>query len=310
MDNNIIELQELLNKKRILENQLDNLLWGAVEVRNVRNGRYIYLHKRERGVNKTLYVAEFSDELHNQILNNNIVVRKIKKEIREISARFKKMGYVEIVLSEKVKTNIDYAKRNMVDTIYRQARLEGVAVTFLDTERIIEGGLINNISVDDVHKINNLKHAWQLILDEGVICSPSDYSLLCLLNKLVEEGFYYSAGMLRTVPVSIGGIKWQPDFPIESMVKEQLCDILAINDVYDRAITALLFVCRKQLFIDGNKRTAVLFANHILISAGAGLVSVPEEYIPEYKVLLLNYYETNNIEIIKDFMFNNCLTRL
>ena len=306
----IIETIDLVNKKRTLENRLNNLLWGTVEIRDVKGGQYIYLHKRVSGLNRTFYVGEHSEVLYNQILKNNMDAKELKRETRIINAKLKKAGYVETELSDKVRLNIDYAKRNTVDTIYKQAILEGIVVTFLDTEAIIEGGMINNVSADDVQKINNLKHAWQLVLDEGVVASPSDYNLLCLINKLIEEGFYFNAGALRSVPVTIGGTKWKPDLPIESLIKEQLLDILSIGDIYDRALSALLFVTRKQLFIDGNKRTSVIYANHILISQGAGLVVVPEENIPLYKQLLIGYYESDEPTAIKRFLFDNCLTKL
>ena len=147
-------------------------------------------------------------------------------------------------------------------------------------------------------------------MDEGVVTSKSDYSILCLINRLVEEGFYFNAGKLRSVPVSIGGTKWKPELSIESVVIEQLNILLNEQDVYERAINALLFVTRKQLFIDGNKRTSVIFANHILISNGAGLIVIPEESVPEYKKLLINYYETGQIEEIKQFLYGKCLTKL
>jgi len=306
----IIKTMDLVNKKRALESRLNNLLWGTVEVRDVKGGQYIYLHKRVSGLSRTLYVGEYNEVLYNQIINNNMYAKEFKREIRAIRSDLKKVGYVETELTDKVRLNIDLAKRNLVDTIYKQAVLEGVAVTFLDTEAIIEGGKINNISADDVLKINNLKHAWQLILDEGVAASPSDFNLLCLINKLIEESFYYNAGYLRTVPVAIGGTKWKPDLPIESQIKEQLSDILGINDIYDKAVSALLFVTRKQLFIDGNKRTSVIYANHILISQGAGLIVVPEEDVTTYKKLLIGYYETNESSAIKRFLFDKCLTRL
>jgi len=308
--NEIIETIELVSKKRTLESRLNNLLWGTVEIRDVKGGQYIYLHKRVSGLSRTFYVGEYSEALYNQIIKNNMVAKELKREVRVIRANLKKVGYVETELSDTVRLNIDYAKRNIVDTIYKQAVLEGIAVTFLDTEAILEGGKINNISADDVLKINNLKHAWQLVLDEGVAASPSDYNLLCLINKLIEESFYFSAGSLRTVPVTIGGTKWKPDLPIESQVREQLIDILNIDDIYDKAVTALLFVTRKQLFIDGNKRTSVVYANHILISRGAGLIVVPEEEVSEYKRLLIGYYETNEPNDIKRFLFDKCLTKL
>jgi len=308
--NEIFEIMELVNRKRSLESRLNTLLWGTVEVRDVKGGQYIYLHKRVNGLSRTLYVGEYSEALFNQIIKNNVDAKELKRESRIIRSTLKKAGYVETELSDKVRVNIDYAKRNIVDTIYKQAVLEGIAVTFLDTEAIIEGGKISNLSANDVLKINNLKHAWQLILDEGVTASPSDFNLLCLINKLVEEGFYYSAGAIRTVPVTIGGTKWKPDLPIESQIREQLLDILSIDDVYDKSVTALLFVTRKQLFIDGNKRTSVIYANHILISQGAGLIVVPEDDVTEYKELLLDYYETNDPISIRRFLFGKCLTKL
>ena len=310
MSESIIETMELVNKKRTLEARLSDLLWGTVEVREVKGGKYIYLHRRVNGLGRTFYVGEYNEALHSQLLKNNMDAKEIKREIRAINSKLKNAGFVETALSDIVKTNIDFAKRNIVDTIYKQARLEGLAVTFLDTEAIIEGGRINNVSANDVQKINNLKHAWQLILDEGVVASPSDYNLLCLINKLVEVGFYFSAGSLRTVPVSIGGTNWKPDLPIESIIKEGLSDVLGISDVYDKAITALLFVTRKQIFIDGNKRTSVIFANHILISQGAGLIVIPDEGIREYKQLLIDYYETEDKGSIESFLYDKCLTRL
>lgn len=67
---------------------------------------------------------------------------------------------------------------------------------------------------------------------------------------------------------------------------------------------------KKQLFIDGNKRTSVIFANHILISHGAGLIAVPEEKVSEYKKLLISYYETDDKSRIAKFLENECLTKL
>ena len=66
---------------------------------------------------------------------------------------------------------------------------------------------------------------------------------------------------------------------------------------------------KKQLFLDGNKRTAVIFANHYLISRGMGLIVIPSELVNEFKEHLINYYEDKN-ELIKDFLKNNCLTKI
>ena len=207
--------------------------------------------------------------------------------------------------------NIDFAKRHLVDNIYNQAILEGVATTFADTESIIEGGKINNMSSEDVLKIVNLKHAWEFILNKNIILSDTNFPLLCEINKFVEEGFYYNAGKLRSVPVNIGGTKWTPELPIESIVKEDIKNIfnMKINDI-DKAIELLLYVMKKQIFIDGNKRTSIIFANHYLISKGQGIIAIPANLTNEYKKLLIDYYEGKDSTEIKKFLKEKCFIQI
>ena len=264
-----IEIMNLLQSKQVLEHELQSLVYGSVEIRENDSNKYIYVHYREDGVALTKYVGEYSDELYNLVLNNNIKAKQLKRQIREMTKRLKQLNYTEEKLSQKVEQNIDFAKRHLVDTIYKQAILEGVATTFADTESIIEGGKVNNMTTEDIMKIVNLKHAWEFILNKNVILTNTNFALLCEINKMVEEGFYYTAGKVRNTPVMIGGTTWKPDLPIESVIKEELDKIFNkdLNDV-DRAIELLLYTMKKQIFIDGNKRTSVIYSNHYLISKG------------------------------------------
>lgn len=308
---NKIEIMALLENKQILENELKLLIYGSIEIRENDANKYIYVHYREDGVVLTKYAGEYSDELYNLILNNNIKVKQIKKQIKEINQKLKELDYVEEELSEKVKQNIDFAKRHLVDTIYKQAILEGVATTFADTESIIEGGKVNNMTSEDILKIVNLKHAWEFILNKNVILSDTNYSLICQINKFVEEGFYYTAGKIRSVPVTIGGTNWKPDLPIESVIKEELEEILnkKKNDV-DKAIELLLYTMKKQIFIDGNKRTSVIYSNHYLISRGKGIIVIPAELTNEFKDLLIPYYEGKDTKNIKEFIRDKCYMKI
>ena len=311
MANNLIELITLLDSKVKLKKKLADLIYGSIEVRETDSNKYIYVHYREDGIRHTKYVDEFSDELYNLIVKNNQEAKQVKKEIREIKKKLKALNYKESELSEEVQINIDFARRHLADTIYKQAILEGVATTYMDTETILEGGKVNNMTPDDVMKIINLKHAWEFILNSSVITSQTNYALLCEINKLVLKGFYYTAGKIRTVPVSIGGTTWRPKLPIESTVKEELKEILNSNlEIIDKAIELLLYTMKKQIFIDGNKRTAVIFANHILISHGQGLITIPVDKTQEYRTLLLNYYENTDTISIKQFLKEVCYNRI
>ena len=297
----------LLQSKQILEHELQSLAYGAVEIRENNSNKYIYVHYREEGIMLTKYVGEYSEELYNLVLNNSIKAKQLKKQIREISKKLKEFNYIEQDLTLKVEQNIDFAKRHLVDTIYKQAILEGVATTFADTESIIEGGKVNNMTSKDILKIVNLKHAWEFILNKNVILSDTNFALLCQINKMVEEGFYYTAGKVRNVPVAIGGTKWKPDLPIESVVKEELEQILNKDlDYVDKAIELLLYTMKKQVFIDGNKRTSVIYSNHYLISKGKGIIVIPAELTEEFKDLLIPYYEGEDENQIKTFIKEKC----
>lgn len=302
-----IEVITLVQEKQLLEQQLKSLTYGSVEVRETNSNKYIYVHYREDGIALTKYVGEYSEELYNLILKNNIEAKDFKRQIRAITKKLKELDYLDTELSKKVKLNIDFAKRHLVDSIYKQAVLEGIATTFADTESIIEGGKVNNMTSEDILKVINLKHAWEFILNKNVIVSNSNFNLLCEINKLIEQGFYYNAGKIRSTPVSIGGTKWTPSLPIESIIKEELDDIYNSNlSIIDKAIELLLYSTKKQIFIDGNKRTAVIFANHFLISKGEGIISIPVEFTNTYKKLLIDYYEGKDTKEIKKFLKEKC----
>ena len=236
--------------------------------------------------------------------------RELRKSIRKIEKELAILGYEDGELSPQVLLNLDFARANMKANIYDQAVLEGVATTFPQTEDIIDGGIVNGVTSTDVQKILNLKHAWEFILDKDVLRSKSDLYILSHIARLVNEGFYVEGGRLRGVPVNIGGTNYTPPLPIEVDVKETLaCLIDADAEPDDIAISLCLYCMKAQLFNDGNKRAAVIFANHYLISRGRGLLVIPEKSVSEFKRLLIRYYENKDNGEIAAFMKSRCIRR-
>ena len=264
MDNQFNMIQELLIKKAELNAKLALLPYdGTPEVKEISGKKYLYVRKRELGKLKSEYVDIYSEELHNLLLRNAKEAKSLRKEIRRI---------------ERVLLNLDFARKNMKVIIYDQAILEGCTTTFSDIETIIDNGKVNNMKADDVQKILNLKHAWEFILDKDVIKLPSDYYLASYIAKLVNEGFYMDGGRIRGVPVTIGSSSYIPPIPNEIDVKNELNNILTSNmDAIDIAIELCLYVAKTQIYNDGNKRTAVIYANHYLIAHGKGLLAIPAE---------------------------------
>lgn len=305
-------INELLAERNQINNQLNTLIYGSIEIREKDNKRYIYVHYRKEGVLNTKYVGEYSDVLYNLVRNNTELAKNLKKRLNEINKALKDLNYVEVDgVSEDVALNIDVARRNLVDSIYKQAKLEGIAGTYADMETIINGGKVIGMTASDVNKVVNLKRAWEFIMSIDLVNYPTNYAVLTQINQIVEDGFSLTAGRIRSVPVTIGGSTYIPPIPIENQVKHDLYDLLSKENGLDLAIDLVLFVMKKQLFLDGNKRTAIIFANHYLISHGLGLIVIPAECVDEYKKVLVSYYEDElkKDEIIR-FLKEKCYRSL
>ena len=202
--------------------------------------------------------------------------------------------------------NVFIAKRNIVDYIYKSAKLEGLGVTYPDTEAIFQGAHAPGVKISDIIAVNNLKHAWQFLLDTlGV---PMDYAYLCKLNRLVGgDNLIYNAGYIRTLPVTIGGTKWTLEMPVEDSIKAELRRLSIIENLTERAIDVMLYCMRGQFYLDGNKRTAMLAANQIMVAGGQGIISVPEELIRDFSQHLVSFYESGDADAISQFVYDNCI---
>lgn len=306
--NNLSMIQELLQQRADLFARLHLLPYdGTPEIKENQSGKYLYVRKRVGSRVTSTYVDVYTEELYGLLLRYNREARELKKQIRKVEKQLAEEGFVENELGADVILNLDFARANMKLSIYEQAVLEGVATSFPQTEDIIENGTVNGVTASDVQKILNLKHAWEFILDKDVLQVKSDYSVLCHIAKLLNEGFFQNGGRIRGVPVTIGGTTYKPPMPIETVVMENIKAITeAEGDVLDIAIELCLYCMKTQIFNDGNKRASVIFANHYLIANAGGLLVIPESYVPQFKKLLVNYYEDKDKGDIKAFLKLNC----
>ena len=302
------EIQSALRERADLNARLSLIPYeGTPEIKEVYGQKYLYTRKRMGSKVTSTYVGAYSDELYQLLLRNTREAREIRKQLRKLDRTLSELGYREGELSPRVIQNLDFARANLKANIYDQAVLEGVATSFPQTEEIIENGKVNGMTASDVQKILNLKHAWEFILDQDVIQAKSDYYLLCHIARLVNEGFFADGGRIRGVPVTIGSSSYIPPIPLEFEVREKIESILQsdMEDI-DKAICLCLYTMKTQVFIDGNKRAAVIYANHFLIAHGQGFLVIPEMHVPEFKKLLVAYYEGEASGIITAFLKENC----
>lgn len=201
--------------------------------------------------------------------------------------------------------NIFLAKRNLVDNIYANARMEGLNITFPQTKTILEGINVPNLKIDEIQCILNLRDAWKYVINN--INEEFNMEFICKINELVARNESIAWGVLRQGEVQITGTDYIPDIPNEEKVRKEIVQILQIENPTERSIEYMLYGMRSQLFWDGNKRTSTICANKIMIENGCGIIKVPDNKLEEFTTLLSNFYSTNNKEKLKQFIYNNCI---
>ena len=202
--------------------------------------------------------------------------------------------------------NIFFAKRKLVDNIYKSANLEGIAVTFADTYSFMNNVNTGNISVDDMLKLKGLKDAWQYIIDN--IDDELTISYIKKIHFEICKGQNVSPlGEFRDKGVGITGTSWRPRLPKECDYETELKEILKNSNELERCIELFCWIQRSQMFLDGNKRVANLVANKEMIKNGQGIIAVPVEKIGDYFTKLIDYYETGDNNNLKKWVYDNCI---
>ncbi|WP_269924574.1 Fic family protein [Enterococcus innesii] len=208
------------------------------------------------------------------------------------------------------KESVYLLKKNIVELVYNAGKFEGLNTTLLQTEEIIKYNRANNVAVDDVLTVVNLKRGFELLLND--VQEPL-IETSKRINRIVAAEDALFPGEIRTGGVEVSTIqgRYVPPMLTEDEVEDQY-DKLMNQDISEteKALQMFLFISKNQIFWDGNKRTALLTANKIMFSKGLGLLSIPETEFGKFNELLSVYYNSNDIVSlinITSFMYNYCI---
>jgi len=186
--------------------------------------------------------------------------------------------------------NVFLAKKIFVELVFNTAYIEGVNVTFPQTQAILDGAIVNNVPVSDIQTVLNLRDAWRFALD--TLDTPLTLDYVCQVNEKVSRNESLEWGVLRSGTVGISGTDYMPPVPQKDVVEKELERIKKISDVQDRAMEYFCYAVRAQLFWDGNKRTSTVVASKMLIEAGAGVLTIGKANALDFNDALLHYYDT------------------
>lgn len=198
------------------------------------------------------------------------------------------------------------AKKKWDENVYCGMRMENRAVTFPQTKTILNGINVPNVQLDDIQAILNMRDAWRYML--GTIDEPVTLGYMCKLNEFIARNEALAWGTLRSGIVGISGTDYEPPIPTADGAESELQSIInADTTATEKALNVFAWGARGQLFWDGNKRTSLTLANKILISSGAGMLTITDKHMERFNSLLLDYYNTGNPEQLKRFMYDNAV---
>ena len=201
--------------------------------------------------------------------------------------------------------NRRFVKKNLVRLVFTNSRFEGVNTTLPQT--IIDGMSAAGVSIVDSNVIVQLKWGWQYVIREDKALS---LKIEQNINLLVARYDSLDPGSFRTgsVTVELGNDKgeWKPQ-ELDYQSEVDFFNNLMQKDtsITDKAMTLMYHNMRNQLFGDGNKRTAILVANKLMIDHGAGLINVPLDKWDVWNDLISKYYLSGDMKTLKDWTYVN-----
>ena len=105
------------------------------------------------------------------------------------------------------RTTVFLAKKLFTELVFNTAYIEGVNVTFPQTQTILDGGIVNQVPVSDIQTVLNLRDAWRYCINNFE--STTNYDFLCKINEMVSRNESLAWGSLRTGKVGISGTEYR-----------------------------------------------------------------------------------------------------
>ncbi|WP_071131848.1 Fic family protein [Enterococcus timonensis] len=203
--------------------------------------------------------------------------------------------------------NVRYARSNFAELIYTTSRFEGVNTTLPQTQTILAGMGVDGVPLEDINTIVYLKRAWDYITKET---SSLTIEISKKINAIVAKDDALYPGQLRKGSGGVSlmdGTSYTPPLEISQEAETEYLNTLmdSPNSITDKAMTMMYHIMRTQIFWDGNKRTATLAANKIMMDGGAGLIHVPLEKWHEWNQLISEYYVNGDMSAIKKWTYEN-----
>ena len=261
-------------------------------------------------------VAEyFRKEIDDRIIKTGFnhalmteVLAKSKIFTDEEHEKLQKLQSVYLEKSQQL-TSFEYKKeleRLAIDLSWKSSQIEGNTYSLLETERLLkEKETAAGKPKDDATMLLNHKEAIDFIIEQADYVLPLKVRAIEDIHSILMKDLGIDRNM-RKHRVGISGTNYKPldnEFQIKEAL-ERMCELVnSQHNIFEKALLVLALISYIQAFADGNKRTARIISNAVLISNHYCPISFRTVDSVEYKKAMLIFYEKNNIKPFKDIFF-------
>lgn len=198
-------------------------------------------------------------------------------------------------------------ERLAIDLSWKSSQIEGNTYSLLETERLLkEKETAAGKTKEEATMLLNHKDALDFIVDNPDYLYPLSVSRIADIHGILTKELSVERN-LRKRRVGISGTNYRPldnEFQITDALQNS-CDVInAKKSVFEKALLALILISYIQPFMDGNKRTARIVSNAILMNKQHCPLSFRTVDSIDYKKAMLLFYEQNNISSFKDIFIN------
>ena len=254
----------------------------------------------------------FEKEIDERVIKNNFSLNLIKGILSKINL-FKHIEIVKLeALQAQFKANIsqlspkEYEKemeRLAIDLSWKSSQIEGNTYSLLETERLLkEKETAKGKTKDDAVMLLNHKEAIDFIVEQKDYLSPLTVMRIEDIHSLLMKDLGIERN-IRIRKVGITGTNYSPldnEFQIKEALN-QMCELINSKpSIFEKSLLALLLLSYIQPFVDGNKRTARIICNAILIENVYCPISFRTVDTVDYKKAMLIFYEQNNFQPMKE----------
>ncbi|MBD8936688.1 MAG: Fic family protein [Prevotella stercorea] len=210
-------------------------------------------------------------------------------------------------------TELEYRKemeRLGVDLSWKSSQIEGNTYSLLETERLLKDKqTASGKTKEEAIMLLNHKDALDFVLDIPDYLKELSVHRIEDIHSILTKELEVDRN-IRHRRVGITGTNYRPldnEFQIREALEDTCTLVNGKDNVFEKALLTLVLLSYIQAFVDGNKRTARITSNAILIANGYCPISFRTVDSIDYKKAMLMFYEQNNIAAFKKIFIEQFL---